>query len=90
MITSNEIAGRLAPGMTLGETRWIRIRTLLIAAFANVSRTAAHWLARYHESRRVQAAQYAVRHLNDHLLRDIGLEREACYQPEENYDVYRC
>jgi hypothetical protein len=54
-----------------------RARPFLLAALATLSSAAADWLARYRANRRTQAAQYAMRHLSDHLLRDLGYERRG-------------
>ena len=52
-----------------------RVRPLLAAALATISAAAADWIVRYQEHRKSQAAHYAMRHLSDHLLRDVGYER---------------
>jgi uncharacterized protein YjiS (DUF1127 family) len=48
---------------------------LLPSSAGHLRRPATHLAHRWHERRQRRAAAAALSHLNDHLLRDIGMSR---------------
>ena len=48
---------------------------LLPSGAGHLRRLAVHLAHRWHERRQRRAAAAALSHLNDHLLRDIGMSR---------------
>ena len=89
MNKSNELAASITLRVAIGSVLPWRVRQL-VAATSDAARVLAqNGYTRRRERQRLQVAFDAMRHLDDHLLRDVGFERGVSTQPKETYDVYR-